>query len=243
MLQAQTYWRDARARDRPRDSGTRKRGDTGGRFTKRSTSSIQSHGAAPAGERSGGIYLRDEELIPPEDLTLLRTVARVVVVGARGTLPQQFGLPAELPDLPELITMRRDPRDPSAVLPFIDLAYFNSLGGFTPDGHEYAIYLGPGMNTPAPWVNVIANPGFGTMVSETGAGFTWQGNSERNRLTEWSNDPVMDPATEAIYIRDEDTGIFWTPARRPYAKTRRTGPGTGRDTRCSSTTATASNRN
>ena len=69
---------------------------------------------------------------------------------------------------------------------------FNSLGGFTPDGREYAIYLGPDMHTPAPWVNVIANPTFGTLVSETGAGFTWQGNSQRNRLTQWSNDPVMD---------------------------------------------------
>jgi cyclic beta-1,2-glucan synthetase len=118
-------------------------------------------------------------------------------------------------DLPEPMVSKRDPRDPSAVLPFMDLAYFNSLGGFTPDGREYAIYLGPGMSTPAPWVNVIANPGFGTLVSETGAGFTWQGNSERNRLTQWSNDAVVDPPSEALYIRDEETGIYWTPCASP----------------------------
>ena len=97
----------------------------------------------------------------------------------------------------------------------MELPFFNSLGGFTPDGREYAIYLGPGMHTPAPWVNVIANPAFGTLVSETGAGFTWQGNSQRNRLTPWSNDPVMDPPSEAIYIRDEETGVYWTPTASP----------------------------
>ena len=176
---------------------------------------IQSYAATSGEDRRGGIYLLDADVIPPEDLTLLRVVASVVIVGARGTLPLQLGLKMDAPDLPEPMVSKRDPRDPSAVLPFMDLAYFNSLGGFTPDGREYAIYLGPGMNTPAPWVNVIANPGFGTIVSETGSGFTWQGNSERNRLTQWSNDPVMDPPSEALYIRDEETGIYWTPCASP----------------------------
>jgi cyclic beta-1,2-glucan synthetase len=63
---------------------------------------------------------------------------------------------------------KRDPRDPSAALPFMELPYFNSLGGFTPDGREYAIYLGPGIHTPAPWVNVIANPAFGTSSAKPG---------------------------------------------------------------------------
>ena len=137
--------------------------------------------------------------------------ASVVLVAARGTLPQQMGVPVEAPGAPEPLARKRAPRDPSAPLPFMELPYFNSLGGFTPDGREYAIYLGPDTNTPAPWVNVIANPTFGTLVSETGAGFTWYGNSQRNRLTEWSNDPVMDPPSEALYIRDEETGVFWTP--------------------------------
>ncbi len=122
--------------------------------------------------------------------------ASVVLVAARGTLPQQLGRPAEVPEPPEPLVRKRAPRDPSAPLPFMELPYFNSLGGFTPDGREYAIYLGPDTNTPAPWVNVIANPTFGTLVSETGSGFTWYGNSQRNRLTAWSNDPVLDPPSE-----------------------------------------------
>jgi len=97
----------------------------------------------------------------------------------------------------------------------MELPYFNSLGGFTEDGREYVIYLGPESHTPAPWVNVIANPTFGTVVSEAGAGFTWCGNSQRNRLTPWSNDPVLDTPGEAVYLRDEETGEAWTPTARP----------------------------
>ncbi len=176
---------------------------------------IHSHSMHTGIDRPGGIYLRSADLIPEEDLMLLRAAAAVVLVAARGTLPQQLGMNLETPELPELITRKSAPREPSPSLPFMELSYFNSLGGFTPDGREYAIYLGPGINTPSPWVNVIANPTFGTMVSETGAGSTWYGNSQRNRLTHWSNDPVMDPPSEAIYIRDEETGACWTPTPSP----------------------------
>jgi len=175
------------------------------------------HSQAPiAGkEQFEGIYVLAAAQIPEEDLTLLLAAASVVLVSARGTLAQQLGVPAEVPEQPEFLARKRAPRDPSAALPFLELPYFNSLGGFTADGREYAIYLGPDTNTPAPWVNVIANPSFGTMVSETGSGFTWYGNSQRNRLTEWSNDPVLDPPSEAIYIRDEDTGVSWTTTPAP----------------------------
>jgi cyclic beta-1,2-glucan synthetase len=71
---------------------------------------------------------------------------------------------------------------------------------------------------PAPWINVVANPGFGFLVSESGAGYTWAGNSQANRLTPWSNDPVADPPGEALYLRDEVTGQFWTPTPLPIGK-------------------------
>ena len=51
--------------------------------------------------------------------------------------------------------------------------FFNGLGGFTPDGREYVITPAPGRTTPAPWVNVLANPQFGTVVTESGAAYTW----------------------------------------------------------------------
>ncbi len=124
-------------------------------------------------------------------------------------------MPYETVEIPAPLETKRIDEVPSRKLPFLELPYFNSLGGFSADGREYVIYLGPDTNTPAPWVNVIANPQFGTLVSETGAGFTWYGNSQRNRLTQWSNDPVLDPHSEMIYIRDEQSGKVWNPTAGP----------------------------
>ena len=70
--------------------------------------------------------------------------------------------------------------------------------------------LAAGQTTPAPWVNVIANAQFGTVVSEGGSAYTWAENSHEFRLTPWHNDPVSDLSGEAIYLRDEETGHFWS---------------------------------
>ena len=93
----------------------------------------------------------------------------------------------------------------------------NGLGGFTPDGREYVVVLDGERETPLPWSNVLANPTFGTIVSASGSGFTWAGNSRENRLTAFANGPVADPTGEAIYVRDEESGAVWgaTPAPLP----------------------------
>src|SRR5581483_8380152 len=103
--------------------------------------------------------------------------------------------------------------------PSSGLLFDNGTGGFTPDGREYVIRVGgqagrPAL-PPAPWINVIANEGFGFLVSEAGAGYAWAGNSQMNRLTPWSNDPASDPPGEVLYLRDEDRGAFWTPTPLP----------------------------
>ncbi len=95
------------------------------------------------------------------------------------------------------------------------LEFFNGLGGFAEDGREYVTLLGPGQSTPAPWINVIANPAFGFQVAAEGGGYTWSVNSRENQLTPWSNDPVTDRPGEAIYLRDEDTGELWGPTAVP----------------------------
>ena len=100
-------------------------------------------------------------------------------------------------------------------LPEVTLEFFNGLGGFAENGREYVTVLGEGLRTPEPWVNVIANPDFGFLVSESGSGFTWSLNSHENQLTPWSNDHVMDTPGEAIYVRDEVTGEVWTPTALP----------------------------
>ncbi|TAK33170.1 MAG: DUF3131 domain-containing protein [Chloroflexota bacterium] len=177
---------------------------------------VQRHAPSTPLDQPGGIFLLRAEPLADNDLTLLFAVARVVLVAARGPLVQQLGIPTEVTELPPpLVVGRRANEEPSAPLPFLELPYFNGLGGFSPDGREYTIYLGPGAHTPAPWVNVLANPGFGALLSESGAGFAWAADSQSNRLTPWSNDPVSDPPGDAIYIRDDHMGVFWTPTAAP----------------------------
>ena len=94
--------------------------------------------------------------------------------------------------------------------------------------------------TPAPWVNVLANPEFGTLISESGGAYTWSENAHEFRLTPWHNDPVSDASGEALYLRDEETGHFWSPAPLPAAAPAPTSPATGSATASSSTTRTAS---
>jgi cyclic beta-1,2-glucan synthetase len=91
-----------------------------------------------------------------------------------------------------------------------DLICFNGVGGFSPKGDDYVIYLESGQTTPAPWCNVLANAHFGCLVSEAGGGYSWAINSGENRLTHWANDPVEDRSSEIVYIRDEETGQVWT---------------------------------
>ncbi len=85
------------------------------------------------------------------------------------------------------------------------------LGVSVPDGSEYVIRTSDTQETPAPWVNVLANPNFGTVISEKGNSYTWSENAHEIRLTPWNNDPVSDTGGEAIYIRDEESGHFWSP--------------------------------
>ncbi|HET8947875.1 MAG TPA: phosphorylase, partial [Candidatus Polarisedimenticolia bacterium] len=112
----------------------------------------------------------------------------------------------------------RERPEPSAP-PALDLRFWNGRGGFTPDGREYVTVLEGARWTPAPWINVVANPVFGFQVSEAGSGFTWSVNSRENKLTPWSNDPVSDAPGEALYVRDEESGIVWGPTCLPIRET------------------------
>ena len=168
-------------------------------------------------DKPGGIFVRRGEAISDEDRTLLQTVARVVLFDDAGSLAEQVERRGrgEVSIPPLRPTRKRAEPAPVAAMPPRDLAFFNGLGGFSRDGREYVTLLGPTQMTPAPWVNVIANPQFGTIVSESGSSYTWSENSHEFRLTPWANDPVTDKGGEAIYIRDEQTGHFWSPSPSP----------------------------
>jgi cyclic beta-1,2-glucan synthetase len=165
---------------------------------------------------SGKIFLLRADLITPQINAQLQAVARVVLLSRRGTLAEQMtrAQSEQAPAAPSPKAARAS-KPVSAFLPQQNLQFFNGLGGFSENGREYAISLSDELRTPEPWVNVIANPDFGFLVSESGSGFTWSMNSHENQITPWSNDHVIDPPGEAFYLRDESTGEIWTPTALP----------------------------
>ncbi|EQD37606.1 beta-1,2-glucan production associated transmembrane protein, partial [mine drainage metagenome] len=169
-------------------------------------------------DRPGGIFVRTAEQISSEDRILLQSVARIILTDGQGTLAEQLGRRSlVVPRMPRFKPTRPQDPDisPDIVMPRTDLTLFNGLGGFTPDGHEYVIVLESGAVTPAPWANVLANPYFGTVLSESGVAYTWSENAHEFRLTPWYNDPVGDLSGEALYLRDEESGYFWSPTPLP----------------------------
>jgi len=167
-------------------------------------------------DQPGGIFIRSADQISNEDRVLFQTVARIVISDRQGTLEEQvtgrgrlrttipFFSPSKFPS-----TMRTSVEIPK------NLQFFNGIGGFSQDGKEYVIISKAGKPTPAPWINVLANPQFGSIVSETGQSYTWIENAHEFRLTPWNNDPVTDLKGEAIYLRDEESGRFWSPTPLP----------------------------
>jgi len=171
-------------------------------------------------DRPGGIFVRSSDQISQEDRALFQAVARAILSDRKGTLAEQLSHRRPVTGvIPPKLSLRRqrllDPQPDLAAKPREDLLFFNGLGGFTPDGREYVISTSRSQLTPAPWVNVLANAHFGSVVSENGMAYTWHENAHEFRLTPWHNDPVCDTSGEAFYLRDEDNGKFWSPMPLP----------------------------
>ncbi|QAY65224.1 GH36-type glycosyl hydrolase domain-containing protein [Paenibacillus protaetiae] len=131
---------------------------------------------------------------------------------ADSALPTIEGLPPSFRLLPE---KKRTAAELPASFKPDSLLIYNGWGGFAEDGREYRIAMHGGKYLTAPWSNVIANPTFGTLVTELGTGYTWWRNSREFKLTPWSNDPVLDTPGEICYIRDETNGRIWSGAPAP----------------------------
>ncbi|MDZ7581725.1 MAG: glucoamylase family protein [Deltaproteobacteria bacterium] len=169
-------------------------------------------------DRPGGIFVRPADQISEEDRILIQAVARAIITDSRGSLADQIKgrnfVGATVPLITPTRTHRPEPLAVAA-LPRHDLTFYNGLGGFSPDGREYVITTAHGQLTPTPWVNVLANPHFGTVISESGLAYTWSENAHEYRLTPWGNDSVSDSGGEAFYLRDEERGHFWSPTPLP----------------------------
>ncbi|WP_237355721.1 GH36-type glycosyl hydrolase domain-containing protein [Xanthobacter sp. YC-JY1] len=178
---------------------------------------VRTSRSQPQAERNGPtgrVFVLRADLIPGETRSLLSSIARIVLVAQRGSLVDQLDRISEAEFTASAAPKRRVVvPEPPPVVP--ELEFFNGLGGFAENGHEYVTVLGPGRSTPAPWINVVANPAFGFHVATEGSGCTWAENSRENLITPWSNDPVTDRSGEAFYLRDDETGAVWTPTALP----------------------------
>ena len=182
---------------------------------------LRSLGRSAVIDRPGGVFVLAADGVGEDGKLLLQSAARVVLDARDGPLREQLkscgardATPFDVRRMPSAPLDR--PALPQAqVKPPRGLAFDNSFGGFTPDGREYVITTSAARMTPLPWVNVLANPSFGTLVSESGSASTWSVNAQQFRLTPWSNDPVSDANTEAFYIRDEASKRFWSPTLLP----------------------------
>ena len=180
--------------------------------------------------QAGGAFLLRGDAIGQAERALFNAVAHAVLETHRGDLRAHLArlphTPFAAAPLPALAATDGilPPAHASLNVAVPPLTLMNGLGGFTDDGRTYSIVLDGDQDTPAPWVNVIANPGFGTILSHSGSATTWSENSRENRLTPFANDPVIDQGGEAIYLRDDDTGRSWCPTPGPMPR----GAGSGR---------------
>ncbi|MBI4515493.1 MAG: hypothetical protein HY699_06735 [Deltaproteobacteria bacterium] len=192
----------------------------------------QSRSRSEADGVRGSVFVLRADQLSAEVRTLLRAVARAELLSRRGSLSEQVKLleeppaaarPVPAPSPPRLVpplpikpeVRSKSSAPPEKASPHPPMEFFNGLGGFDTGGREYVTILGEGQWTPAPWVNVIANPSFGFQVSVEGGGYTWALNSREHQLTPWSNDPVSDRPGEVIYVRDLDSGALWCPTALP----------------------------
>ena len=171
-------------------------------------------------DRPGGVFIRRVDELSEEARVLFQTVARIVFMDNAESLIEQVERRVAIDRASERTPERLEPmfeieKYPQTKLPERHLIFNNGLGGFTQDGREYVITLKSGQTTPAPWCNVIASPYIGTVVSEAGGAYTWVENAHEFRLTTWHNDPLSDSSGEAHYIRDDETGAFWSPTPLP----------------------------
>jgi cyclic beta-1,2-glucan synthetase len=176
--------------------------------------------------------LKADDHLPKAELFMLRdnaisedlrngllTVARVVLEQtprARAAAKPAKAVATPAPIRATTRASEPETREKSAI---DEREFANGCGGFVDSGRSYRIESDDEQCTPAPWVNVIANPAFGFLVSAEGGGYAWSLNSQQNPLTPWPNDPVSDSPHDVIYVRDEDSGELWSATALPIRVT------------------------
>ncbi len=172
---------------------------------------------ARAGQTVTGWHLLRAEDLSADELSTLQTVARLRLLADGRSLAHHLN---------EWANVHEDAlgaRQASAHVPLAAAAKGGeeaavSQGRFIDDGAGFRFPAGSALRPQRPWINVLANPDFGSQVSEGGGGVTWAVNSRMNQLTPWSNDPVADPPCEWLLLQDRRTLEVWSLAPSAFAE-------------------------
>ncbi|MDD4494326.1 MAG: glucoamylase family protein, partial [Eubacteriales bacterium] len=167
--------------------------------------------------REARIFLIKARNLTEDETNLMLAVSRIVLSDRNRLLSRRVRrqLMEFVPENNKPVPSYRIKKYSSPSMPQEELKFFNGIGGYSGDGKEYVIYLSNGQNTPAPWSNIVTNGRLGFIITATGGGYTWTNNSRENKLSVWSNDPVTDPPSEVVYLKDESTGEVFTVTPAP----------------------------
>ena len=164
---------------------------------------------AQPGAAETGFFVLASTDVQPDEMSTLRTLARVRLNADGRPLAHHV---QELADVHDKALEERQAIS-SAALPAemgAEIVPRRPRGDFAQASGEFRFDVTALVRPAKPWVNVLANPDFGTQISEAGGGYSWATNSRLNMLTPWSNDPVGDPPGESLLLQDVKTMQVWS---------------------------------
>lgn len=168
-----------------------------------------------------GVHIIDGSKLSSNERKVILSLSKIVLDSSLGSVEDQINMSSrygiESLQKNTISTPRypAEPNLPSTIKATTDLTFYNGIGGFTAEGKEYQMTIEPNRGTPLPWSNIIANKHFGTLVTESGLGYTWAQNSQLNKITPWSNDFVTDDQGEVIYLKNIKSKKYWSATPLP----------------------------
>ena len=165
--------------------------------------------AAQPGAAEVGFHVLQATDLHPDELSTLRALARVRLNADGRPLVHHVQELTELHDR-ALAERQAVATTPAAAQMGGEIVPGRPSGDFAATSGEFRFDVSALLRPARPWVNVLANPGFGTQLSEAGGGYSWAVNSRLNMLTPWSNDPVADPTGEWLLLQDLRTEQVWS---------------------------------
>ena len=88
-------------------------------------------------------------------------------------------------------------------------------GFFDNENREYVITR---PDVPAPWTNYLGTEKFCTVISHNAGGYSFYNSPEYNRVTKFRPNGTFDRPGHYVYLRDDETGDYWSISWQPVAK-------------------------